>query len=58
MYYIWQSLNHWENDGMKDYQQQIETLSPFLTPEFKLPLINDDNNLLNQDELQDRIRFM
>ena len=57
-YYIWQSLNHWENDGMKDYQHQIEILSPFLTPEFKLQLINDYNTLLNQGELQDRIRFM
>lgn len=57
-YYIWQSLNHWSNDGLQDYKQQITGFSPFLTPDFKLRLIEDYNNLLNQGELQDRIRLM
>ena len=57
-YYVWQSINHWSNDGLQDYQKQITQFSPFLTPDFKLQLIEDYNNLLNQGELQDRIRLM
>lgn len=57
-YYVWQSVNHWSKDGMTDYKQQITQFSPFLTPSFKLKLIQDYNNLLNQGELQDRIRLM
>lgn len=57
-YYIWQSLNHWSTDGLQDYKEQITRLSPFLTPEFKVQLVQDYNNLLNQGELQDRIRLM
>jgi integrating conjugative element protein (TIGR03746 family) len=57
-YYIWQSINHWSNDGMQNYKGQIKHFSPFLTPDFKLKLIQDYNNLLNEGELQDRIRFM
>jgi len=43
---------------MQDYKQDIDQFSPFLTPSFKLNLIQDYNNLLNEDELQDRIRLM
>lgn len=57
-YYVFQSINHWENNGMQDYRQDIDQFSPFLTPGFKLNLIQDYNNLLNQGELQDRIRLM
>jgi integrating conjugative element protein (TIGR03746 family) len=57
-YYVWQSLNHWSTDGLRDYKQQITAFSPFITPDFKLHLIEDYNNLLNQGELQDRIRLM
>lgn len=57
-YYVWQSVNHWENNGLQDYQQQINQFSPFLTQSFRLSLIQDYNNLLNQGELQDRIRLM
>ncbi len=57
-YYVWQSINHWSSDGLQDYQQQITQFSPFLTPDFKLNLIEDYNNLLNQGELQDRLRLM
>lgn len=57
-YYVWQSINHWSSDGMQDYKNQIQRFSAFLTPDFKLKLIQDYNNLLNQGELQDRIRLM
>lgn len=57
-YYIWQSLNYWQKDGMQDYQTQINQLTPFLTPDFKVSLIQNYNNLLNDGELQERIRLM
>ena len=57
-FYVWQSLNHWSNNGMQDYKQQITDYSAYLTPSFKNSLIEDYNNLLNQGELQDRIRVM
>ncbi|MBX9706100.1 MAG: TIGR03746 family integrating conjugative element protein [Gammaproteobacteria bacterium] len=57
-YYVWQSLNYWQKDGMQDYQTQIDRFSPFLTPDFKVSLIQNYNNLLNDGELQERIRLM
>ena len=57
-FYVWQSINHWSNNGMQDYKKQITQFSPYLTPEFKLKLIENYNNQLNQGELQDRIRIM
>jgi len=57
-YYIWQSVNHWQKDGLQDYKQNIVQLSPFLTPTFSNTLIQDYNNLLNDGEVQDRIRLM
>lgn len=57
-FYVWQSINHWSEDGLQDYKAQVTQFSPFLTPNFKLKLIQNYNNLLNQGELQDRIRLM
>lgn len=57
-YYVWQSVNHWANDGLRDYKQQITRFAPFLTPAFKLKLVRNYNNLLNQGELQGRLRFL
>jgi integrating conjugative element protein (TIGR03746 family) len=57
-YYVWQSINHWSINGMLNYKQQITQFSSFLTPSFKLKLVQNYNNLLNQGELQDRIRTM
>lgn len=57
-FYVWQSINHWQHNGTEDYRKQITQFSPFLTPSFKLRLVRNYNNLLNQGELQDRIRIM
>ncbi len=57
-FYVWQSINHWSNNGMQDYKKQITQFSAYLTPEFKLKLIENYNNQLNQGELQDRIRIL
>ncbi len=39
--YIFQQLNHWANNGDKDYGLQIFKTAPYLTPEFREYLIND-----------------
>lgn len=57
-FYIWQSINHWPNDGMQDYKNQLSQFTPFLTPGFKIKLANNYNQLLNEGELQDRVRLM
>ncbi len=57
-FYVWQSVNHWSADGMQNYKQQITKYSPYFTPAFKNSLVENYNNLLNQGELQDRIRIM
>lgn len=57
-FYVWQSLNHWPKNGIQDYKKQINQFSPFLTPGFRLKLVNNYNHLLNQGEFQDRIRLM
>ena len=57
-FYVWQSMNYWETNGLVDYKKNIEQFSPFLSPSFKLKLVDDYNNLLGQGEVQDRIRLM
>ncbi|MCW5588127.1 MAG: TIGR03746 family integrating conjugative element protein [Legionellales bacterium] len=57
-FYVWQSINHWSQNGMQNYKAQITQFSPFLTPSFKLKLIQNYNYLLNEGELQDRLRLM
>ncbi len=57
-FYVWQSINHWSQNGMQDYKAQMTRFSPFLTPSFKLKLIRNYNYLLNEGELQDRLRLM
>lgn len=57
-YYVWQSINYWHHDGLNDYKTQITRFSPFLTPHFKVKLVQNYNYLLNEGELQDRIRLM
>lgn len=57
-FYIWQSINHWPTNGLVDYKQQITNFSPFITAEFKNDLVRNYNNLLNDGELQDRLRLL
>ena len=57
-YYIWQGLNNWPSNGAEDYQTAIHQFSPFLTPRFKVSLIQDYNNRLNGGEIQDRVIVM
>ncbi|MDX1655788.1 MAG: TIGR03746 family integrating conjugative element protein, partial [Candidatus Competibacteraceae bacterium] len=40
-YYILQQLNHWPENGARDYGRQIFRLAPYLTPAFRFQLIAD-----------------
>lgn len=40
-YYIFQQLNHWPDDGEKDYGAAIFRLSPYLTPRYRARLKSD-----------------
>lgn len=57
-YYVFQQVNHWSNDGGKDYQMQIKTLSPFFTPKFRQLLLDDMTNKDKIGELQNRTRSL
>ena len=57
-FYVWQSINHWSANGLDDYKQQITNFSPFITDDFKNALVRNYNNLLNDGELQDRLRML
>jgi len=57
-FYIWQTLNHWPENGLLDFKQKITQNAPYLTPDFKETLIQNYNQALAQGELQDRIRIL
>jgi integrating conjugative element protein (TIGR03746 family) len=57
-FYAWQSINDWQADGVKDYQNNIKNFSSYLTPRFKNYLINDYNQRYNSGEIQSRLRTM
>ncbi len=47
-YYVWQSLQTWPVDGVKDYKDNIDKFSPYLTPEFKNVLEEQGKELYDQ----------
>ena len=53
-FYIWQSLNHWPENGALDYQKNLLTYAPYLKPQFIRFLQADYNRRMNEGELQDR----
>ena len=57
-YYIWQNLNHWSENGGKDYAANIKQFAPYLTPRFKAFLEQDANKRYRNDETQGRLRSM
>ncbi|MAZ39166.1 MAG: TIGR03746 family integrating conjugative element protein [Legionellales bacterium] len=38
---IWQEINYWPSNGVKDYQENIKKFSSYLTPRFNQLLIED-----------------
>lgn len=47
-YYIWQSLQTWPINGFKDYKQNIDKFSPYLTADFQNALKNQGKQLYKQ----------
>ncbi len=56
--YIFQQLNHWSENGEKNYGEQIFSMSAYLTPEFRKLLIKDMNERNKNGELTGRVRFI
>jgi len=56
--YIFQQLNHWNENGEADYGKKIYSMSAYLTPQFREFLIKDMNERSKNGELMGRIRFI
>jgi integrating conjugative element protein (TIGR03746 family) len=54
--YIWQQINRWEADGVKDYGRQIYTMQSFVTPACREQLVADMNARNAAGELARRTR--
>ena len=54
-FYIWQSLNYWPTNGVKNYATNIKQFNTYLTPQFHYFLTQDYQHRLTLGELQDRI---
>lgn len=49
--YIWQQMNNWPVEGLKDYPSRINSLACYLTPRFKAELERDYELRLKRHEL-------
>ena len=56
-YEVWQEVNYWPQNGLKDYAQNIHTYWSYLTPSFKSQLLQDLDDLKATGQL-DRERWM
>jgi integrating conjugative element protein (TIGR03746 family) len=50
-YYIFQQMNNWPVEGMKDYKERINALSCYITPSYKGWLERDYDRRLKRHEL-------
>ncbi|MDY4281330.1 MAG: TIGR03746 family integrating conjugative element protein [[Pasteurella] mairii] len=55
-YQTFQQLNRWTLDGTQDYEKNIETLKPFLTPSCEAFLQQDYEDRQRHSELRERVR--
>lgn len=51
-YEIWQEINNWPTDGTQDYAKNINTYWPYLTPQFKATLLQDEQDLIDSGQLE------
>ncbi len=57
-YYIWQQINRWQNDGGKDYGEQIFRFQSYITPTCRAQLQADMQARFDAGELRMRTRHM
>lgn len=57
-YYIWQQLNRWQEDGMKDYPKQLYTLQSFITAKCQAEIKDDMKSRAKNSELLQRTRLI
>ncbi|MBE0435970.1 MAG: TIGR03746 family integrating conjugative element protein [Methylomicrobium sp.] len=55
-HYIFQQLNHWEENGETDYGKQMFRMAAYLTPEFRQFLTHDLELRGKRGELSGRVR--
>lgn len=55
-YQVFQQLNRWNVNGEEDYEKNITTLKPLLTPNCETFLRQDYKDRLRHNELRDRTR--
>ena len=55
-HYIFQQLNHWEENGETDYGKQVFRMAAYLTPEFRQFLTHDLELRGKRGELSGRVR--
>ncbi|OCG35209.1 MULTISPECIES: PFL_4703 family integrating conjugative element protein [unclassified Gilliamella] len=55
-FYIFQQLHNWPTNGEVDYKRNINTLTPFLTPQCKSQLLNEYEERRQGGELRERAR--
>lgn len=56
--YIFQQIYRWQENGVKNYGEQIFNVSPYLTPGFREELIKDMEMRSKNGELTGRVRFI
>ncbi len=57
-FYIFQQLNHWPEDGGRDYGRAIFRVAPYVTPRYRAELIEELEQKGRQGELAYRVRGM
>ena len=55
-YYIWQQINRWNQDGAKDYGQQVFRMQNYVTPRCVAQLTADMESRQRAGELRNRTR--
>lgn len=57
-HYVWQSFNHWPEDGAKDYPDNLQRYRYLMTPQFLEQMKKTYQELLLSGEAQSRVRIM
>lgn len=51
-YEIWQRVNYWPEEGVKDYPKNVHTYAAYLTPKFQRELLQEYDDLKSAGQVQ------
>lgn len=57
-FYVWQVINNWQDNGLKDSSTQLTKYRYYLSPQFRYDLKNLYKKLSDKGQLQGRIRVV